>query len=118
MPLFTVELVLLLLGAVCVILGLVITACLELVLGFELLDELVAALEYPPLFVAGLVEIAFLLSVAVLLEFVVALLRFTEVGRCVASEVVTLRLDRTTALSPLLADCVYLLCNLPYPLDL
>ena len=60
MPLFTVELALLLLGAVCVILGLVLTACLELVLGFELLDELVA-LEYPPLFVAGLVEIIFLL---------------------------------------------------------
>ena len=44
MPLFTVELVLLLLGAVCVILGLVLTVCLELVLGFELLDELVAVL--------------------------------------------------------------------------
>jgi hypothetical protein len=59
--LFTVELVLLLLGAVCVIVGLVLTACLELVLGFELLDELVAVLEYPLLFVAGLVEIPFLL---------------------------------------------------------
>lgn len=108
-PLFTVELVLLLLGAVCVVLGLAVTACLELVLGFDVLDELVAVLDDPVLLVEGFAETALLLYVLLLLELVVALPRLTEVGRGVASAVVTFRLDRTTALSPLPADCEYLL---------
>ncbi len=56
--LFTEVLVLVLLGAVCTVLGLVETDCLELVTGLELL-EVVAVL--PLLDVAGLLETELLL---------------------------------------------------------
>ena len=48
-----------------------------------------------------------------LLEVVVALPRFSEAGLALASAVVTFLLDLTTALSPLFAVCVYLLCTFP-----